>query len=279
MTLALLNVELIKIFKKWRTYIGFLAVFILALIVQTALYFEGDSYINMATRSIQKSFLLSGNLLNGYLIGYIILQTLFIHIPFLIVLVGGDLLAGEATSGTYRILVSRPVSRLQIIFTKFAAGFIYTILLLFSLFLLSIVLSTILYGTGVLLVLRDKIYIFAADDVLWRFLLAYGYAILSMTTVLAISFFFSSLVENAIGPIVTTMALIIIFIIISALPIDALEPVRPFLFTNHMDKWRLFFDDPVDYGRILKSAGILFIHIVGFYFITFWIFKKKDILS
>ncbi len=279
MTLSLLNIELIKIFKKWRSYIGFIAVFVLTLIVQTALYFEGENYLNMATRSIQQSFVFSGNLMNGYLVGYLILQTLFIHIPFLIVLVGGDLLAGEATGGTYRILVSRPVSRSQIVFAKFSAGLIYTNLLLVVLFIVSLVLSSILYGTGELIVLRDKIYIFASDDVVWRFLLAYGYATLSMTTVLAVSFLFSSLVENAIGPIVATMALIIIFIIISALPIDALENVRPFLFTTHMDEWRLFFGDPVDFDRILKSAGILLAHIFGLYFITLWIFKKKDILS
>lgn len=279
MTLALINVELIKVFRKWRSYIGFIAIFVLSLIVQTALYFEGENYLNMATRSIQQSFIFSGNLLNGYLVGYLILQTLFIHIPFLIVLVGGDLLAGEATGGTYRILVTRPVSRWQIVIAKFSAGLIYTNLLLVVLFIVSLVLSSLIYGTGELIVLRDKVYIFSSGDVLWRFLLAYGFATLSMTTVLAVSFLFSSLVENAIGPIVATMALIIIFIIISALPIDALENVRPFLFTTHMDEWRLFFGDPIDYERILKSAGILIAHIIGLFFITFWIFKKKDILS
>ena len=279
MTAALIRVETAKIFRKWRTYIGFIAIFVLALIVQTALYFEGENYLNMATRGIQNSFIFTGNLLNGYLVAYLILQTLFIHIPFLIVLVGGDLLAGEATGGTYRILITRPVSRSQIIFSKFSAGLIYTNLLLAALLFVSLIVSSLIYGTGELIVLRDKVYIFSADDVLWRFLLAYGFATLSMGTVLAVSFLFSSLVENAIGPIVATMAIIIIFIIISALPIDALQGVRPFLFTTHMDEWRLFFDDPVDYSRILNSAAILTAHIIGLYFLTLWIFKKKDILS
>ncbi|MCK7520020.1 MAG: ABC transporter permease [Ignavibacteriales bacterium] len=47
------------------------------------------------------------------------LNALVVHIPFLITLVAGDLLAGEATAGTYRILVTRPVSRFKIVFSKF----------------------------------------------------------------------------------------------------------------------------------------------------------------
>ena len=145
--------------------------------------------------------------------------------------------------------------------------------------LLSLFGSMILFGTGELIVLKDKIYIFAEDDVLWRFFLAYGYATLSMTTVFSLAFFFSSLVENAVGPIITTMAVIIIFIIISALPIDALNSIKPFLFTNHMSEWRNFFGDPLNFSSIVNSGLVLLGHIIFFYGLTLYLFKKKDILN
>ena len=277
--ITLISIELLKVFRKWRTYIGFMAIGILVPIVQISLYWEGDDYVNFATSSLKDSFMFVGNLLNGYLIAYLILQALFLHIPFLIVLVGGDLLAGEATSGTYRMLITRPVSRIKVAASKFIAGFIYTNFLLFWLFFMSLIVSLFIFGSGELLVFGRKIYIFAADDVLWRFLMAYGYAVLSMTMVLSLSFFFSSLVENAIGPIVTTMAVIIIFAIISALPIAALADVKPYLFTNYITKWRQFFNDPVEYSEILKGGVILVIHIFGLFGITSYIFYKKDILS
>jgi len=100
-----------------------------------------------------------------------------------------------------------------------------------------------------------------------------------MSTVFALSFFFSSMVQNAIGPIVTTMAVIIVFIILSALPIDFLTQLKPYFFTSHMPQWSSFFDDPVDYNEIWESAVILLAHIVGLYSITTYIFIKKDILS
>lgn len=277
--ITLVALELQKIFRKLRTYIGFIAIGIIVPIVQTALYWEGEKYINFATQNLKQSFMFVGNLLNGYLIANIILQSLFIQIPFLVVLVGGDLLAGEATAGTYRMLLTRPVSRFKLITSKFIAGIIYTNLLILWLAILSLGLSVLIFGTGEMIVLRDKVYIFAADDVLWRFVLSYGFAALSMTTVMSLSFLFSSLVENAIGPIVATMAVIIIFIILSALPIDFLKNIKPFLFINHMNEWRAFMVDPIDYGKVITSGFTLLAHILGFYFVTLYLFIKKDILS
>ena len=112
MLLTLIQIELHKIFSKWRSYIGFIAIGILTPIVQIVLYLEGQNSLNFYTQSISQSFVMVGNLFNGYLVGNIILQALYINIPFLIVLVGGDLLAGEATSGTYRMLITRPITSL-----------------------------------------------------------------------------------------------------------------------------------------------------------------------
>jgi len=277
--ITLINIELMKIFKKWRTYIGFLAIGVLVPIIQIATYYEGSGYLNMAMHSLKQQFVFVGNLLNGYFLGNLMLNALFIHIPFLIVLVGGDLLAGEATSGTYRLLLTRPVSRFQVVTSKLIAGFIYTFLLLLWMALLSLGLSLLIFGSGELVFIRHKIYIIAANDVLWRFAFAYLYAILSMSTVMALAFLFSSLVENAIGPIVGALAVIIIFMIISKLPITSLEHIKPFLFTNYLDKWTEFMKDPVDYAVVFKSAAALMMHIVVFYAVTLFTFTRKDILS
>lgn len=276
---TLIWVELQKIFKKWRTYIGFIAIGVLVPIVQVALYFAGESYIKALTRNFQDSFILVGNLFNGYLVANLVLTSLFIHIPFLIVLVGGDILASEATAGTYRMLLTRPVSRFKVVTAKYLAGLIYVVSLLAFLALLSLGVSCLIFGTGELIAFRGKIIIFAADDVLWRFAAAYGFALLSMSTVFALSFLFSSMVENAIGPIVASMAVIIILVILSALPIDFFKDLSPYFFTSHMIQWDGFFHDPVDYTEILESAAVLLGHIIGLYLITTYIFIKKDILS
>lgn len=277
--ITLIYIELQKIFKKWRTYIGFIAVFVMTSIVQIALYLTQDDFVRSTTRALNDSFFLQGNFFNGYVVAYLILNAMFIHIPFLIVLVGGDLLAGEATAGTYRMVLTRPISRFNFVTSKFIAGFIYTFLFILFLIIISLLGSILFFGTGELVSLRNKIIIFASNDVLWRLVWAYVYAILSMMTVMTLSIFFSSMVSNAIGPIVSTMAVIIVFIILSAIPIEVLQNLKPYFFTSHLSQWSEFFNDPIDYNEIKNSALILLAHMIALYSLTTFIFIKKDILS
>jgi len=280
MIFTLVKIELMKIFRKWRTYIGFIAIGILVPLLHLAMYLEGQNSIDFVTRGLRDSFILVGNLLNGYWISFIILNALTIHIPFLITLVAADLLAGEATAGTYRILVTRPVSRMQIVTSKFLAGIIYTGSLIFWLAVMSLVVGLIVFGDGELIVAGSQaVIIFEKSDVLWRFFLAYGFGILSMSVVCSLAILFSSLVENAIGPIVSTIAVIIIFIILSAFDVEILRELKPYLFTNYILDWREFFNDPLDISEITKSVLILSGHIILFFTATAFIFHKKDILS
>jgi len=277
---TLFKIEFYKIFRKWRTYIGFAAVGILVPLVHLAMYLEGQKSLDYMTRNLQNSFVIVGNLLNGYWVSYLILNALTIHIPFLIALVAGDLLAGEATAGTYRLLITRPVSRVQIVTSKFLAGLAYTSLLIFWLALLSLGLGIFIFGTGDLIVVRsDLIIILDQSDVIWRFVLAYGYAILGMAVVCTLAFFFSSLVENSIGPIIATMAVIIIFIIISAINVGIFNNIKPYLFSNYILNWREFFNDPPDSQQILQAVYVLGGHIIVLLLATLIIFQKKDILS
>ncbi|MGE5680573.1 MAG: ABC transporter permease [Bacillota bacterium] len=277
--IQLISIELYKIFSKWRTYIGFIAIGILIPLIHFAFYKAGDRGATFALRSLGDQFVFAGNLLNGYFISNFILQSLFVHIPFLIVLVGGDLLAGEATGGTYRMLVTRPVSRFQIVTSKFIAGIIYTALLIIWLAVMSLGLGLLFFGSGPLITMKSKIIILSPDDIMWRFLCAYGIAVLNMAVVTSLAFLFSSFVQNAIGPIVTTMAIIIVFLIVSVIPIDFFEALKPYLFTNYFGGWNYFFDDPVDKQKLLKDSMVLGAHIIGFYGLALLIFQKKDILS
>lgn len=278
--LTLVRIELYKVFKKWRTYIGFIAIGLLVPLINIAMLIEGSRTLNFMIQNIQQSFVFVGNLLNGYFISFLTLTSLAVHIPFLVTLVAGDLLAGEATAGTYRLLLTRPVSRTRILLAKFIAGIIYTNLLILWLAFISLGLGIILFGTGELIVFRgDTIIIFKQADVLWRFILGYGFAAIGMSVVASLAFFFSSLVENAIGPIISTMAVIIVFLVISALQIDFFEDINPFLFTSYIMNWRLFFDDPLDFPEIIKSVVVLTGHIAVFFTAALIIFNRKDILT
>jgi ABC-2 type transport system permease protein len=194
--LVLVQIELYKIFKKWRSYIGLIAITVLVTIIQVAISYEGSRTLNFATRSLQQQFLFVGNFLNGYLVSQVILNAIFLHIPFLVTLVAGDLFAGEAASGTYRMIITRPVSRFSLVTAKFIAGIIYTGLLVLWLGVMSLGLGTALFGTGELLSLQSNaLVIFARNDVFWRFILAYEFVFVGMSVVASLAAYFLRLLK------------------------------------------------------------------------------------
>lgn len=277
---TILRIELFKIFKRPRTYISFVAIAAIIVLIQLALFLDGETYLRFMLQSIESTFNIEGKIMHGYLICYVILQTLLIHVPLLIALIGGDMIAGEANMGTLRLLISKPVSRTNLLLSKFTATGVYTLLLLVWMAFLSLLLSILVFGTGDLMIFKSQqIVIIKSTDVMWRYFAAFGFAAIAMITVAALSFFLSLFAENSIGPIVTTMSIIIVSTILTTMDLPLFNTVKPFLFTSHMLGWKGFFDDPVNYAAVLKSAGILIMHIIGFVGAAILVFRKKDILS
>jgi ABC-2 type transport system permease protein len=123
------------------------------------------------------------------------------------------------------------------------------------------------------------ILILESSDVAWRFLVAYAFAFWSMTTISSLAFFFSSFVENAIGPIVAAGGLLIVMMVLTFLPVEALEPVKPFMFTKHMNLWQLAFGSPLDWVAIKEGVTTHGVYTVVSVCAAWLIFVRKDILS
>ena len=277
---TVLKIELFKIFKRPRTYIAFAAIAIIIILIQLAFWLDGENYIRFMLQPILSTFEVEGKIVNGYMVCFIVLQTLLLHVPLLVALVGGDMIAGEANMGTLRLLISKPVSRSTLLMSKFSASVVYTLLLLIWMAVLALGLSLLIFGTGDMFNMRsDMAFQLEAKDLFWRYVAAFGFAAIAMTMVAALSFLLSLFAENSIGPIVATMSIVIVFTILTTMDLPLFNAMKPFLFTSHMLGWKGFFDDPVNYSSVLKSAGILLLHIVGFAGGAILIFKKKDVLS
>ena len=271
--------EIVKTFLKKRTYLGFLIVLVILPVIEVAIAAEGDRFLRMATRNLANDFFILGNLFNGWFISYQVMNVFWIHVPLLITFVAGDMLAGEATSGTYRLILIKPVSRSRILAAKALATMAYVMLFVAFLGVLSVGLAHALLGGGDLVVIQRGILVLPEEDVAWRFIVAYLLAVAPMLTVASIAFFVSSFVENAIGPIVTTMGIIIILTVVTVMPIEAFGAVREYLFTYHMVVWQKVFDDPVNWHAI--TASLLNLSFTaGAALIGAWlVFTRKDILS
>lgn len=293
----LLQIELYKIFRRPRTYIAFGAIAAIVLLMQLGLKYDGKAYVELLFSNIRETFDISDSLkekmLNGYLISFVILNTLLIQMPLLVALVAGDSIAGEANMGTLRLAMTRPVSRTQYMLVKFLASAIYTILLLIWMAILALFLSMWMFDTSDMVILRSTgIEIISKSDIFWRYLCAFGYASVALTTVAALAFLFSVFAENSIGPIIATMSVVIVFTILSEMNIPVYDrTVKPFLFTSHMLAWKgFFYVNATSEGTtikgsienlpgILRSLSILLLYIAGFVTTAIVVFRKKDILS
>jgi len=289
---TLLQIELYKIFRRPRTYIAFGAITAMIAIVQLGLKVDGKEYMDFVMSDLNSSFTFEGNLLNGYFVCFVLLNLLLVHVPLLISLIAADMISGEANMGTLRLLLTKPIGRTQFILAKFFAATIYTLALLIWLAVLALFVSMAVFGTDDMFVMKNYYAVqIAADDVFWRYIGAFGFAALAMTTVAALGFFLSLFAENSIGPIVATISVIIVTTILSTMSIPLFDTIKPYLFTTHMVTWKEFFDEKVDLnnnvikgsienpGRIINSVIVLVLHIVGFLGASIWIFKKKDVLS
>jgi ABC-2 type transport system permease protein len=290
----LLKIELFKIYKRPRTFIAFGAIAVIVLLIQFALKVNGKDFIELFLDSQAEVFDIPyDKIMNGYFVCVMVLHTILIHIPLLVALIAGDMLSGEAATGTLRLLAGRPVSRTEIVLSKFAASSVYVVIMLIWMAVLSLFLSMILFGTNDLVVFKeDSIHLMNHYDVLWRFFAAFVFAALALTMIAALALMLSSFAENSIGPIVVTVFIVVVFTIIEQLRVPVFkDTIIPYSFTSHMLGWKGFFYVLTDeegntingsvenFSAVIKSALILTGYIILFLLITTRYFKRKEILS
>lgn len=294
----LLQIELYKISKRSRTYIAFAAITAIVLIFQFAFKADGKSYMNLMLQSVQDNFEIDkGKAINGYFMCYIILNTLLVQVPILVALIAGDAISGEANMGTLRLILTKPVSRTQVLLVKFTASVIFTVMLLVWMAIMALFISLLIFGADDMLIFRVKgdesqILQITKDDIMWRYWAAFGYAAVALTVIAALAMFLSIFAENSIGPIIATVCIVIVCTIISNINVPVIEKnIKPWLFTSYLVGWKgFFYIGTTDEGQPIKgsienwpairnSLSILLVHIFILLSASVVIFKRKDILS
>ena len=162
-------------------------------------------------------------------------------------------------------------------FAKFIANQVYVLLIVLLIFLHGYLISKWLFGDGDMVGFGEVISILSKDDLQWRFLSAIGLAYLSLSVISTLAFLFSSLLENSVAPVVITMVVNIVFLILGELDVPVFNPIKEFLFTEHMSLWNQYFEFEVDYSSVIRSGMILLAYILVFLTISFFSFTRKDI--
>ena len=154
--------EFIKAMHKKRTYISFVLLFFLVPLIGMAIG-SGSGYLEKQIYGqLKDSFVVFGSLTNGYLSSYLIIAILVGQMPFLATIVASEIVSGEYAKGTFRMYLSRPVSRVKVLLSKLIIVILYTIVMMFFFVFYTVGVSCVILGVGDLAVF-NKLLLFLSD--------------------------------------------------------------------------------------------------------------------
>lgn len=271
-----LQLELLKLVRKPRTYIGPAAMGILTGLILVGMKY-GHQFDYMRDR-LEHDFYIAGSFVNAaFLTRFLLEGIVFTFLPLFACMVCGDIVASEAADGTLRTLLCRPVTRLGILGAKYIVAVIYVLALVFGTGLVAYLLGAAVLGRGSLVILSQGVWVLPEHTAILRLAAAYALVAAGMVAVGSIAFAVSTFLSNSNGAIVSAMGFLYGSAIIGE--IEFFARLKPYLLTTHLDIWRRFFTDTLDVSKLAQSVGVMLIYSAAAFLAGAIIFQRRDVLS
>ncbi len=163
-----------------------------------------------------------------------------LFLPLVVGIVSGDAVAGEASAGTLRYLLTVPVSRPRLLVVKALGALVFSAAAVLTVCLVGLLVGAAFFGLGdVVLLSGDTV---SLGSGLLRTLAVAAYVTLSLTGLITVGLFLSTLTEVPVGAMAATIVVAVTSSVLDALP--QLRVVHPYLFTHH---W-------LDFGELLRGS-------------------------
>ncbi|HEX3931497.1 MAG TPA: ABC transporter permease [Nocardioides sp.] len=198
-----------------------------------------------------------------------------LFLPLAVSVVAGDSVAGEANLGTLRYLLTVPVTRTRLLVVKYAGIVVAAFVATFVVTLTGMAFGLVLFGGGSLTTLSGSQISFAAG--LGRVLLAAVYLACGLAALGAVGLFFSTLTEQPIGAMVTTVVFSTTSYILDAIP--QVSWLHPYLITHHWLDFGDLLRDPVAWNNIAAGTYLAVGYAVVFFAAAWARFSVKDVTS
>jgi ABC-2 type transport system permease protein len=298
-----ITVELFKLVRRVRTW--FTIGLICALPLVVAIFI---AVTHLAPPPGQGSAFLSAVLDDGQLYPAAALALVLpVFLPVAVAVVAGESIAGEASAGTLRYLLARPVGRTRLLVSKLISVTAFT--------LAAVVAVTVTsYATGVLILGPSRAAAVGTSpgglsgsiapgaggaptaglqagaaitslsgtplttlELVERVLGAMAFITVSMLGVAAIAIFLSTLTDSALGAALGALATLVASEVLVTL--DAATAVQPYLPTRYWLAWIDFFRQPIFWRDIQRGFGIQVVYVVVFLAAAWANFATKDITT
>jgi len=299
----MIAVELVKMARRTRTWFSIALICALPLVVAIFI-----AVTHLAPPPGQGSAFLSAVLDDGQLYPAAALALVLpVFLPVAVAVVAGDSIAGEASAGTLRYLLARPVGRTRLLVAKLVSVISFTLIAVIAVTVTS-------YATGVLILgpSRASAVGFAPGgasgsiapgaggtptaglqagaaitslsgtplttlQLVERVLGAVSFITISMLGVAAIAIFLSTLTDSPLAAALGALATLVGSEILVTL--NAASGVRPYLPTRYWLAWIDFFRQPIFWRDIQRGFGIELIYVVVFLGAAWATFATRDITT
>jgi ABC-2 type transport system permease protein len=255
----------------------------------------------------QGSAFLSAVLDNGQLYPAAALALVLpVFLPVAVSVVAGDSIAGEASAGTLRYLLTRPVGRTRLLVAKLISVTTFTLVAVIGVTVTSYAIGVLILGpsrasavggTGGLsgsiapggngaptAGLQAGAAITSLSgaplttlELAERVLGAMAFITVSMLGVAAIAIFLSTLTDSALGAALGALAALVASEVLVTL--NAASAVQPFLPTRYWLAWIDFFRQPILWRDIQRGFAIQAVYVVVFLAAAWANFATRDITT
>jgi ABC-2 type transport system permease protein len=279
----MIRVELVKLARRPRTWVS------LALLCGLpALVAVFVAVTHLAPPPGQGPALLSAVLSSGSLFPAAALAIVLpIFLPVAVAVVAGDAIAGEASGGTLRYLLARPVGRTRLLAAKLVALMAFVLVAVALIALTAYGIGALLFGSQPVGVSSSGLTSLAATslsgsgltlpEILLRTVGAVAFIAVSMLGVGAIALFLSTVTDSSLGAALGAMAALVASEVLVTL--NSATAVSPYMPTRYWLAWVDFFRQPILWRNIDRGFAIQAVYVAVFLGAAWAHFATKDITS
>jgi ABC-2 type transport system permease protein len=205
-----------------------------------------------------------------------------VFFPITVAVVAGDLIAGEASAGTLRYLLIRPVGRTRLLVAKLVAIAAYVLLAVVTVTATSYLVGVAAFGFGPGAAVGQAGGItslsgvqLSSSQLALRLAGTIGYIALAMVAVGTIALFLSTVTDSSLAAALGALAVIVTSAVLT--PLDAAAVLTPYLPTTRWLAWVDFFRDPILW-RDIRTGTLAQLGYIAMLFGAAWAnFTTRDI--
>ncbi|MGL2994868.1 ABC transporter permease [Flavobacterium sp. TSSA_36] len=272
----LIKIEWYKLFKQNRTYWALGAIIIIEGLVLVGAYFQGTDIIELLLENLRKSFYFNGNLLNGNLMVYLLLNTLWFHLPLILMILVSGMITTEYKDKTLQATFLQPVSKSQFIVAKYLVAIQLTIVVLLFLAITSIFFSNALFGQGDLIVYLESLNFFTDTIAKQRILLAFISGGFSMVFYTVVSMTLAIQIKEATATWIACTFFLVFTNLFLKIDLNSAF-LNQWFYVKLIDSWQYFFYPEIAWNQVYFNTILLSFYSLMTTLLGTYLFIRKDL--